>query len=276
MKQKNTTEVDDRQNMMRNFFCCQKEGFFFVVPMYVRKKLTDTCGGVGGNNDGERHDDDDDDDDDDDGELLKGYKVLADGRKTSYFTTTPDEKAAELLKAQAPPRKLDIVVDANTTNTTTEGGDFEEGQPIKKSASGSAWNAAGTTFEERPQTKWVDEHLKKHLAAAQVDGGMQVTNVKKLNGEASILISRGKARYVFDYSAVLEWQYASPDGKKVYKGTLHLPELSSTVTTHKYEQTLKNPPPDHHLREVLIPPFQEAVNAAVARFVADYQARVLR
>ena len=199
-------------------------------------------------------------DDDDDLALLKdckGYKVLADGRKTSYFTREPDE----ILKEASGPQKI---IETNLHQKKTD-----------KSGSGSAWNAAGTTFEERPQTTWVDERLRKHLANVEIDDA-KITNVKKLNGEASILISRGKPRYVFDYSATLEWQATLQN--ETYKGSISLPELNSTVNDQKYEQGIKHN--KHNVQspelDALVSKLQDAIDIAITNFVAEYHQRVLR
>ncbi|KAJ8599906.1 hypothetical protein CTAYLR_002834 [Chrysophaeum taylorii] len=205
------------------------------------------------------------DGDDDLGDECRGYKVLADGRKTSYFTQVPDDHTRDLLEQSGGPKKLDRAEN--------------HALAPKSSDSGSAWNAAGTTFEERSQTKWVDDNLKKHLANAHTDD-IRVTNVKKLSGEASIVVSRKIPRYIFDYSATLEWESADA----TYKGTLAIPELSSTVVDGNYDQHIhfKKKKKSSSLRDdadaddPTLVRFKQAVNDAIADFVAEYRTRVLR
>uniref|UniRef100_A0A7S3JNR7 Activator of Hsp90 ATPase AHSA1-like N-terminal domain-containing protein n=1 Tax=Aureoumbra lagunensis TaxID=44058 RepID=A0A7S3JNR7_9STRA len=205
--------------------------------------------------------------DDEDLSDCRGYKVLPDGRKTSYFTRETDAQTVDLLKkANQGPKKID----------------GNDQQTLHRSvSSGSAWNAAGTTFEERSQTKWVDDRLRHHLGTARCDfpttNHICVTNVKKLSGEASIAVSRGKSRYIFDYVGKLEWE-AVLDGDS-YKGSINLPELSSTITDGRYEQQIKiknSSAPSSPALQAALPKFQDAVNAAICNFVSEYQQRILR
>lgn len=193
----------------------------------------------------------------------RGYKVLADGRKTSYFTTVPDDQTRDLLaKSQQGPRKIEEPVDGSE----------------QSSASGSAWNAAGTTIEERPQTKWANDALKRHLLSIQHSTPnclIKVSSVKKLEGEASIVVSRRVPKYIFEYSATLDWE--ATVNKVSYKGSLLLPEISSTIVDGLYEQrmTCKKsktaPALDDALRG-----FKLSVNKALADFVAEYRTRIVR
>lgn len=199
-------------------------------------------------------------DDDDDLTDCKGYKVLADGRKTSYFTNVPDDTTKELLENQSGPQKLDTVL-------------------TREASSGSAWNAAGTTVEERPQTKWADDALKRHLEPVAVVHGsvsVTVTQVKKLTGEASIIVSRRTPKFIFDYTATLDWE-ASDASSKTYKGSVHLPDLSSTVTDGKYEHSFSfktsNCP---KLVHAALDKLKDAIDAALANFVREYHQRQLR
>jgi len=123
---------------------------------------------------------------------------------------------------------------------------------------------------------------------AQVE--VQVTKVKKLAGEASILVASGKRRYIFDYSATLEWEATvklasapSIELPRKLKGTLTLPELSSTITDGCYDKTIKRTKTatpytadeQKAVDDALIN-LQAAADAAVAVFVADYQKRVIK
>lgn len=217
----------------------------------------------------------------------RGYKVLADGRKTSYFTQVPDDATREMLEKHSGPKKLDSTDDA---------------QPISSqaSSSGSAWNASGTTFEERSLTKWADEALKRHLESVCVECegcSIKTSSVKKLEGEASIVFSRRVPKYIFDYVATLEWEAttsatssslfggfmsSSTEKKpaeaeeKKYRGSVVLPELSSVVTDGMYEQrlSLKKSSSETNFREQhqkSIESYQAAIDAAIASFVEEYR-----
>eukprot|EP00629_Pelagomonadales_sp_RCC1024_P003206 CAMPEP_0119272350 /NCGR_PEP_ID=MMETSP1329-20130426/8563_1 /TAXON_ID=114041 /ORGANISM="Genus nov. species nov., Strain RCC1024" /LENGTH=517 /DNA_ID=CAMNT_0007272413 /DNA_START=115 /DNA_END=1665 /DNA_ORIENTATION=- len=199
---------------------------------------------------------------DDDADLgnCRGYKTLADGRKTSYFTNVPDQATSELLAKQQAPRKL-----------TDSPGTVER-------AEGSAWNAAGTTFEERDMKAWVDGALKKHLeraacalpaspALGSPGVSFHCSSVKNVKGEASVVVSRGRTRHIFEYSADVAFEAsflaeAPPGpGAATVKGTLHCPELSSTVNgAYECSVTRKSSSP------VLSRPREEAFSRGVAEF----------
>ena len=207
----------------------------------------------------------------------KGYKTLPNGRRTSYFTNVPDQTTAELLQQQQAPKKIDSAADGDSAETK---------------ADGSAWNAAGTTFEERDMKGWVDDALKRHLkaVAANADGcAVLVTSVKKCSGEASLVISRGKARHVFEYTADLAFEATFPaeappgPGPATVKGVLHLPEISSSITDGNYESTVSKKPSSAKLSRprldalnAAVANLQDAANTAIADFVVEYQAKKLK
>lgn len=210
----------------------------------------------------------------------KGYKTLPNGRRTSYFTNVPDQTTADLLKSQQAPKKIDASDAADAV-----------------ACDGSAWNAAGTTFEERDTKAWVDEALKRHLrtvsaASSQKAGvpkcALAVTTVKKLTGEASIVVSRGRARHIFEYAAELSFEASfaaeTPPGPgaATVRGALHLPEVSSCVSSGAYESSVTRRPtpklsrPREAAFEDAIEDLKRNANAAVADFVAEYSKKKLK
>jgi hypothetical protein len=80
-------------------------------------------------------------DQEDDGAALKtrGYNTLADGRKTSYFMHVPDSQTNQLLEAAG------------------DGG---------RDSAGSAWNAAGTTWDDKETSQWCEAALRRPPRAA--------------------------------------------------------------------------------------------------------------
>ena len=74
---------------------------------------------------------------DDEGDLARGYKTTDDGRRTSYFRRTPDADTAQLLAANQAPQRITAAAEVTDSD-------------------GSAWNAAGTTFEERDMKTWCE------------------------------------------------------------------------------------------------------------------------
>ncbi|KAH8052858.1 activator of Hsp90 ATPase [Aureococcus anophagefferens] len=185
----------------------------------------------------------------------KGYKTLPNGRRTSYFTNVPDATTADLLKQEQAPKKID----------------------------------SSDALERRDMKSWCDDALKKHLktAAANVDGcALLVTAVKNCKGEASIVVSRGRARHVFEYAADLAFEASFPaeplpgPGPVTVKGTIHLPEISSTVNDGNYDSTVSRKPTSAKLSrpradalDAGIAKLQDMANRAIGDFVAEYQAK---
>jgi tetratricopeptide (TPR) repeat protein len=210
----------------------------------------------------------------DEGDLARGYKTTDDGRRTSYFSRTPDEESARLLAAEAVPQRL-------------------EGDAARavSDSDGSAWNAAGTTFEERDMGTWCESALKARLktAAAEADGvAVRATSITKMSGEASLVVSRGKARRIFEFAADVAWEARLPaeappgPGAATVTGTLRLPDISSAVAEGAYVSTAVR---DAHARlsparetglQRALNAFAAAARAAIVAFVADYFEKKIR
>jgi len=62
----------------------------------------------------------------------------------------------------------------------------------------SPWNSAGTTWEDRDLTAWAQERLRERLSQLSVptftNGSLKVTAVSKVDGEATIVFTRGKKK----------------------------------------------------------------------------------
>jgi hypothetical protein len=74
---------------------------------------------------------------------LRGYKITADGRKTTYFNTELTEEAKALIGDIAP-KKI-----TPTTSTSSNSGDASAADAA---TAGSAWNTAGTLINEALHT----------------------------------------------------------------------------------------------------------------------------
>ena len=194
-------------------------------------------------------------------QALRGYKKTKDGRVTSYFTREVDDHAP----IQGP-QKLEAALVA--------------APPVKKGP--SAWNRAGT-WEEKDCTTWCHERLRARLAAVQTDT-CRVCAVDSLTGEASVVWTTGKQRYVYDFHATLHytWNGDSKDDekKKLPKGIVKLPDISSTSTHEGAVDVLfegwKRAPSDPSQAvsdwPALETALQGAVNAWLDEFHAQYKA----
>jgi len=134
---------------------------------------------------------------------MRGYKKTADGRTTTYFHRELSE-ADKLLLGDSSPKPISAAAAA--------GGSPSGG------AAGSAWNAAGT-WEEKTYSAWATGHLRELLTGASLPvpvGGsprvspsrdaVRVLQVTSVEGEASVASSRGKTKYIYDYTIGLDWK----------------------------------------------------------------------
>ncbi|GMH54391.1 hypothetical protein TrRE_jg6812, partial [Triparma retinervis] len=102
--------------------------------------------------------------------------------------------------------------------------------------SASAWNSAGT-WEEKDTTEWCQGRLKDTLkcTVAEEDCSSlvaKVSELKDVNGDASVVVSRGKKRYIFDLSCDLKFEVVDSDDDTVLgKGSMSLPDISSTAAS---------------------------------------------
>ena len=113
----------------------------------------------------------------------------------------------------------------------------------------SSWNTAGT-WEERTHTKWAEGRIAELLvtgdAIAETDSiRVKLTSVKKLEGDATVVMVRGKPRHGFDFSLTLTFECVFKEKSKedgntddddgtdesftTIKGTVKVPEASRDV-----------------------------------------------
>lgn len=152
-------------------------------------------------------------------DAVRGYKIV-NGKKTSYFHNELTDEARALIGDIAP-KKLE------STPTT----------PATPAPSGaSAWNKAGT-WEEKNCTKWATESLKKQVMqttftlpeSCPTPGALvTVTDVKKIDGHASVARARGKTRYIYEYLIKLDWELSGGDLN--CSGSLAIPDIDGTIS----------------------------------------------
>jgi hypothetical protein len=228
---------------------------------------------------------------------LRGYKKTSDGRTTSYFTREQTEEEKKLLGSiapkklepqQIPPTATTFLPVSNNVASTLQRLDSSH-------SSSSAWNQAGT-WEEKDTSDCGNKTLQKFLKDSNVSiSGNEsssysafIKEVKKLNGDASVAFVSGKKRYVFDYSVDLSYQIMicnsdigdEEQRKTVAKGSLHLPDVSSTsISDEEIEVQIKawnKSPNDVHeekaiaCRKALVDKVREQVFAFVGAFNAQY------
>lgn len=163
--------------------------------------------------------DSEDEDDDHDLKNIRGYKKTSDGRTTSYFTNELDEKTKSLIG------------DITPKAISAPGAESSAPAPLpsQPQVMTSSWNQAGT-WEEKDMSGFTKSKLTELCESASV-GAARVKKVKTIEGDAQIVISRGKKRHIYDYNIVLDVEMSlssENDSEKPtkIKATLTFPEVS--------------------------------------------------
>jgi len=140
-------------------------------------------------------------DDEDSG--LRGYKILPDGRKTSFFHHEMTDEERKLLGYGADgnlaPKQI----------TVEEAARIEAEQAASTKESGaSVW--AGNTWEDRKMDKWAEEKLTALMVGCQFEvpelpGVLRLERMKDWKGTASIYVKAGRKRHVFDLAFKIEY-----------------------------------------------------------------------
>jgi len=199
-----------------------------------------------------------------DANSMRGYKVRADGKTTSYFHTDISDEAKELIAKQGfgKPQKLH----APTEDKEAKGG-------------GSTWNQAGT-YEERGMMKLVKENLPQALKTCKFDlpqgGGITVVAVVDIAGDASITSARGKRKHLLDLTFTVEFDIKVGDdtgkGKFCYSEVTANDDDEPEITCEVGADTASN------LRGIVDTyvkasgsGLQDVTNKAIKQFVSDFK-----
>ena len=127
---------------------------------------------------------------------MKGYKTTADGRTTSFFHNDLDETAKSLLKGDYKSHIAPQAVSGAAAAT------------VNKTGVGSEWND-GSTWEDRDISVEVRARLAALLHPLSVEsGGMRArtTAVKGVDGDANVMVSRGKTKRIFNLACTVCWE----------------------------------------------------------------------
>jgi len=148
------------------------------------------------------------------------------------------------------------------------------------SGGASAWNAAGTTVEERDYTTWTAERLEAMLKLLQVsdEAGqeMSISKVDKVEGLANICVIKGTARPHIDVQTAVDWE--ATVGEKKYKGKIRLPEVTiegvSEGTIDMQRESKKKPAAEHSdAIEGLHKSMEAAILACLADFISEFRGK---
>lgn len=176
------------------------------------------------------------------GSGMRGYKKTADGKTTSYFHTDISDEAKELIAKQGygKPQKIE---------NPTQVPDAAEAK-----GGGSAWNQAGT-YEEKNMMTWMEAELKSRLKTVNfalpngAAGGIKISDVRDVKGEATISMSRGKRRRLLDISLVAEFE--AKVGELSGKGHYVLQDLTGDASEDPEVETNVDTNTPQQVREVM-------------------------
>eukprot|EP00612_Vaucheria_litorea_P006995 CAMPEP_0171472678 /NCGR_PEP_ID=MMETSP0946-20130122/1412_1 /TAXON_ID=109269 /ORGANISM="Vaucheria litorea, Strain CCMP2940" /LENGTH=292 /DNA_ID=CAMNT_0012002343 /DNA_START=349 /DNA_END=1227 /DNA_ORIENTATION=- len=142
-------------------------------------------------------------------EELRGYKKTADGRITTYFNRDLSEEEKNLIGNIAP--KKIHVSDQNSIQNLSSRGE-------------SAWNTAGT-WEEKNVTSWAKDRLEELIKNIKIVLPKGTLAIKELNisGDASITFSRGKRRYLYEFSIKFDWEIKIEES--IFEGSVDVPDM---------------------------------------------------
>lgn len=171
-----------------------------------------------------------------------------------------------------------------------------ESKEVDSNASGvtaSTWNYAGT-WEERDLTTQVKTQLTdlaNRILTSQPLGDKQtisckVSKVGKVEGEAQIIMARGKKRHVFDFQLEVDIEVAvndtanegesKEDGepkkkKRTFKGSLSFPDISPQSSL-EYTTRWKKPVPAewHRVVNKSVVDWFESFRDGIHAFEAEY------
>jgi len=154
-----------------------------------------------------------------DEEQIRGYKILADGRKTSFFDHQMSEEEKLLLGYE---RSGDGSLNLKPKQLTAEEIKALEDKTKSNAGEGSVW--AGNTWEDRKMNSWAEAKLRELAGPCMATIGedtIAVKEVESFTGTASIYVKQGKKKYFYDLTFKLKWEIKSLDAS----GTLEYKDI---------------------------------------------------
>ncbi|KAM4014570.1 activator of 90 kDa heat shock protein ATPase homolog 1 [Anomaloglossus baeobatrachus] len=135
-----------------------------------------------------------------------------------------------------------------------------------------ATNVNNWHWTERDATAWSTDKLKELFLAVSVEGEegrCEVTEVDRLEGEASINNRKGKLIFFYEWDVKLNWTGISPSGVK-YKGYVEIPNLSDENDPSEVEVrvSLGKDQPDTALTDLMRRSGAHRIREAVAEYIS--------
>ncbi|XP_063040039.1 activator of 90 kDa heat shock protein ATPase homolog 1-like [Engraulis encrasicolus] len=136
-----------------------------------------------------------------------------------------------------------------------------------------ATNVNNWHWTERDATSWSSEKLKELLLGLRVEGeqgSCEVTEVSKVEGEASINNRKGKLIFFYEWNLKAKWKGVTKSGIK-YKGHIEVPNLSDENDMEDLDisVTLSKDQPDTQLLTLMRKEGAEKVRTALGTYISS-------
>lgn len=215
--------------------------------------------------------------------VLKANKGT--GIKSSYyhFASTPAHEAERYkpqlitdpnnLPATSPPPVL-LSTGASPSSLTAPPSASTVAAAAPQAIGGSRWNAAGT-WEDSDISVWAHGHFKNLISAVEVPSVQgKITGIERINGDCTIIFSRGKKKHGYDISCLANFTARVSAAGSEIKGTLEFPEIADSVADEPWQilVAIKDPTADNKAQgeevydafKKALPNFRKAIDAWVA------------
>ncbi|KAI8421478.1 hypothetical protein MSG28_009534 [Choristoneura fumiferana] len=145
-----------------------------------------------------------------------------------------------------------------------------------------ATNVNNWHWTEKNAGPWSKERLKEllnNLKIAQNGIDCKITELEKLDGEASANNRKGKLIFFYEWDIKLKWEGRLSGGSEVTKGEVHIPNLSEENDVSEVDMTVTikgsgaEEVKEYHAGESLMPPLKKYIRSpqrGVLQSVAIY------
>mmetsp|Transcript_14390 Transcript_14390/g.35086 ORF Transcript_14390/g.35086 Transcript_14390/m.35086 type:complete len:486 (-) Transcript_14390:168-1625(-) len=193
-----------------------------------------------------------------DEKIMKGYKLRADGSKTSYFTHEMTEQERRLA-GEFKPKEISV----------NEAKRMEQ-EALEREKSGGSWWAGGT-WEEINMEQWIRSEITSRVSSVTMkipqndDYTLKVEKIEEWNGGGYIMVKGGRKKYIMDVSFKVFWTAESRYGSdEAVLGHL----LYTDVTNSELEDKNVNP------KIVIRTPLKEPTKSIYDNVMKDFNTKI--
>merc|ERR1719356_1409122 len=173
-----------------------------------------------------------------------------------YKSTNPEE-----AKKYAP-KKLD-----NGTAQSIE-------KTVKQSSKGSSWNT-GATMEQFDYSEWMKKRIEALLLGVTFrNSQIRIIEVTKVEGDATILLTRGKYRPGYDISFECKWKgYSDPNYVENEEHKQQQNDSKEDPEDWEYEVSIKKKSKINKAGASLVKKDRESVIEAINVFIKEFKSK---